>query len=74
MFEDDVYDKPDSDGVYYQLRNVTGGWCIVDLDEPNRFKTIFTDRVEAQDFCDALNEGRSSIERESDYDTPYERD
>lgn len=59
MFEDDVYDQPNDD-LYYWVKTVEGGWRIIDTEEPDRFKTLFTDKAEAIDMCKTLNDGRSA--------------
>jgi len=61
MFEDDVYDL-DGDGNL-ELKKVAGGWRIIDIEEPDRFKTVYTDKDEALDLCKTLNEGQHCIDQ-----------
>lgn len=65
MFEDDVYELENPDGDY-SLIVVDGGWRIIDNEEPERFKTVFSDKAEAVDLCNALNEGQSARNRLED--------
>lgn len=67
MFPDDVYDLNDAGGNYKMVPSI-GGWRIVDIEAPERFKTVFANKNEAIDLCEALNEGQRCIDQRSERD------
>jgi hypothetical protein len=59
MFDDDAYELSNPDGDY-SLTVVEGGWRIIDSEQPDRFKTVFSDKAEAADLCNSLNAGQAA--------------